>query len=160
MAKKSDDSSFKIVDRRPFAADGSARSEPPEVTTERPTSARKPEAEAPVSDAPKDSAELEPREDFSFEGGAEAGDYSGFETLVSYLGTTAMFQLGLVAGPTGQRLPADLLNARSTIDMLEVLEHKTRGNLTPDEGRLLEDVLYELRLAFVEVERRAGAKPK
>jgi len=93
------------------------------------------------------------------EGGAESGDYSGFETLVSYLGTTAMFQMGLVAGPGGQRIPADLTNARNTIDMIEVLERKTRGNLTPDESRLLEDVLYELRLAYVEVERR-GARPK
>ena len=44
--------------------------------------------------------------------------------------------------------------------MLEVLELKTRGNLTSDEARLLEDVLYELRMAFVEVQKRSAARPK
>lgn len=172
MPDEKEDTGFKVVDRRPFASDGSVRSEPNAASEETPGSQATPAASAwtgPAAEpsgrgpAREESAEppgaLESREDFGMEGGAEAGDYSGFETLVSYLGTTAMFQMGLVAGPGGQRIPADLINARNTIDMIEVLERKTRGNLTPDESRLLEDVLYELRLAYVEVERR-GARPK
>jgi hypothetical protein len=95
-----------------------------------------------------------------FETGFDLGDrqepLSGFDTLVSYLGTTAMFQLGLMAGPSGERIPADLANARQTINMLEVLEQKTEGNLTREEGRLLDDVLYELRMAYVEVDKRTS----
>ncbi len=174
MADEKEDSGFKVVDRRPFAADGSARSEPAPATAE-PASQQTSEAARPAASGPaspadqagtesaraefEESAALESREDFGMEGGAEAGDYSGFETLVSYLGTTAMFQMGLVAGPGGQRIPADLINARNTIDMIEVLERKTQGNLTPDESRLLEDVLYELRMAYVEVERHT-TRPK
>ena len=174
MPDEKEDSGFKVVDRRPFAADGSVRSEPvaappvplePEPSEPPPSSAPGP-AKSPGPASPEspreeseESAALESREDFGLEGGAASGEYSGFETLVSYLGTTAMFQMGLVAGPGGQRIPSDLVNARNTIDMIEVLERKTRDNLTPDESRLLEDVLYELRMAYVEVERR-GARPK
>ena len=71
-----------------------------------------------------------------------------------------MFQLGLLPGPSGERIPLDLENARRTIDMLEVLRHKTQGNLTAEEAKLLEDVLYELRLSFVELERRRAQKAK
>lgn len=175
MPEEKEDTGFKVVDRRPFASDGSVRPEsnaapaeaPPQPASEAtpPAAASgpaRPAASPRTGPAGEESGEpeaLESREDFGMEGGAEAGDYSGFETLVSYLGTTAMFQMGLVAGPGGQRIPADLLNARNTIDMIEVLERKTRGNLTADESRLLEDVLYELRLAYVEVERR-GARAK
>jgi len=173
MPDEKEDSGFKVVDRRPFASDGSVRSEPAaasEAPLQRePSEPPAPAASGPASPGPaspesasqdsEESAALESREDFGLEGGAASGEYSGFETLVSYLGTTAMFQMGLVAGPGGQRIPSDLINARNTIDMIEVLQRKTSGNLTPDESRLLEDVLYELRMAYVEVERR-GARPK
>ena len=71
-----------------------------------------------------------------------------------------MFQLGLLPGPGGERLPVDLANARMTIDLLDVLQEKTAGNLTEDESRLLDEVLYELRLSFVEVQKRATQTPK
>jgi Domain of unknown function (DUF1844) len=158
MPNEKEESGFKVVDRRPFASDGSVREEPPGAPPASPPSGATHSPE-PARAAPPEAETLESREDFGLEGGAEAGEYSGFETLVSYLGTTAMFQMGLVAGPGGQRIPADLVNARNTIDMIEVLERKTQGNLTPEESRLLEDVLYELRMAYVEVERRA-ARPK
>jgi hypothetical protein len=87
-------------------------------------------------------------------------DSSGFETLVSYLSTTAMFQLGLIAGPSGEHIPADMPNAKRTLDLLEVLQEKTRGNLSANESRLLEDVLYELRVSFVEMQKRQTRKSK
>ncbi|MBZ5565304.1 MAG: DUF1844 domain-containing protein, partial [Acidobacteriia bacterium] len=49
---------------------------------------------------------------------------------------------------------------RRTIELLEVLQRKTRGNLTPDELRLLEDVLYELRMSYLEIEKRQARKQK
>ena len=69
-----------------------------------------------------------------------------------------MFQMGLIAGPGGKPIPSDMANARRTIDMLEVLQQKTRGNLTPEETQLLEDVLYELRMTFVEMNKRQARK--
>ena len=80
-----------------------------------------------------------------------------FHTLVSYLATTVMFQLGLLAGPSGERIPLDLANARRTLDLLDILQEKTRGNLTTEEAKLLDDVLYELRLSFLEIQK--GGSP-
>ena len=83
-----------------------------------------------------------------------------FEMLVSYLSTTVMFQLGLLPGPGGERIPPDLPNARRTIDLLGVLEQKTRGNLAPEEAQLLDDVLADLRMGYVETENRLAKKRK
>ncbi len=91
-------------------------------------------------------------------GEAIHGEPSGFETLVSYLSTTTMFQVGLLAGPGGERIPPDMTNAQRTIDLLAVLQEKTRGNLNADEARLLDDVLYELRMTFLELQKRMARK--
>jgi Domain of unknown function (DUF1844) len=157
---KHEGSGFKVVDRRSFSTDGSLREEPREAPAPPPKVGPKVErpAESPASAARTEAGPetLELPEDFGAPGNVDPG----FETLVSYLGTTAMFQLGMMAGPGGERIPADLTSAHHTIDMLEVIDRKTSGNLTPDEGRLLEDVLYELRIAFIEVEKRATSRAK
>ena len=152
-------SGFKVVDRRSFATDGSLREEPreapaPPSKVERPAESPSTPSATRADARPEETLELP--EDFGAPGNVD----QGFETLVSYLGTTAMFQLGMMAGPGGERIPGDLTSAHHTIDMLEVIERKTRGNLTPDEGRLLEDVLYELRIAFIEAEKRATSRAK
>jgi hypothetical protein len=51
-------------------------------------------------------------------------------------------------------------NAKRTVDLLEVLQEKTKGNLSASESRLLEDVLYELRMSFVEMQKRQARKSK
>lgn len=81
-------------------------------------------------------------------------DFSGF--LLS-LGTSALYHLGLVADPqTGKRGEKNVPVARHTIDTLELLEEKTRGNLSADEAALLRNLLTDLRMRFVESTR--GAK--
>jgi len=146
MAKQEESSSgFRVVDRRPFAADGSRKEG---------IAAEESKGEAA---APERSTEGEPR---SEPYGPYEAESSGFETLVSYLSTTAMFQLGLIPGPSGERIPADLPNAQRTVDLLEVLREKTQGNLTASESRLLDDVLYELRMSFVEIQKRQAQKRK
>jgi hypothetical protein len=139
-------SGFRVVDRRPFAADGSRKEDiPPEE--------KKVEA-APARDRGTPSEpQSEPRSPYDDES-------PGFETLVSYLSTTAMFQLGLIPGPSGEHIPADIPNAKRTVDLLEVLQEKTQGNLTANESRLLDDVLYELRMSFVELQKRQARKSK
>lgn len=75
-----------------------------------------------------------------------------FSTFVLSLGTSALYHLALVddpesgASPVGKNLPL----ARQAIDTLAMIEDKTRGNLEPDEEKLLASVLYELRVKFVE----------
>ncbi len=145
--EKSEPSSFRVVDRRAFSADGTLR----EGVVKEEEKKRGPQPPPSSQSAPRTEAEPE-----EFPGEMPGG----FETLVSYLSTTAMFQLGLLAGPSGERIPADLVNVRRTIDLLDVLQQKTQGNLTPEESRLLEDVLYELRMSFVEVEKRQAKRAR
>ena len=77
-----------------------------------------------------------------------------FAALAISLAHSALYHLGLVPDPqTGQKGQRDVALARQTIDTIEMLEEKTRGNLTPDEARLLEDLLYDLRMRFVEASK-------
>ncbi|MHA7838109.1 MAG: DUF1844 domain-containing protein [bacterium] len=77
-----------------------------------------------------------------------------FSTFVLSLGTTALYQMGLVADPaTGESGEADLLVAQQTVDTLEMLLEKTRGNLDENERKLIDSLLYELRMRFVEIRR-------
>ena len=76
-----------------------------------------------------------------------------FSTFVVSLSTSALYHMGLVPEPEGGAPAApDLPLARQTIDILEILQQKTRGNLDAEEAHLLESLLYELRMRFVEVQ--------
>lgn len=78
-----------------------------------------------------------------------------FSTFLVSLASSAMAHLGLTdePGSKGPRV-VDLELARQTIDLLGVLEQKTKGNLDEDEARLLETLLTELRVQFVTVKRQ------
>jgi hypothetical protein len=75
-----------------------------------------------------------------------------FEHLVQQFYVSAMIQMGAGA-QEGQRPRVDILGARQTIDLLGILAEKTRGNLTEAEDRTLETVLFEVRMAFLELTR-------
>jgi hypothetical protein len=84
-----------------------------------------------------------------------------FERLVQSIYMTTLMQLG-GATPEGEQPRVDILGARQSIDMLGILEQKTKGNLTSDEARLLDGAVFELRMAFLEITqalaRSAAAK--
>jgi hypothetical protein len=73
-----------------------------------------------------------------------------FENLVQQFYVSAMIQMGAGA-QEGQRPRVDILGARTTIDLLGVLAEKTRGNLTEAEENILQSVLFEVRMAFLEL---------
>ena len=73
-----------------------------------------------------------------------------FEKFIASLYMTALMQLGLAA-PQGEKPAVDLIGARQTIDTLSMLQDKTKGNLTPAEENMLQNLLYELRMAYLEV---------
>lgn len=83
--------------------------------------------------------------------GAQALPRIDFATFVLSLSQTALVHLGDAPDPGGGAPGRDLDLARQTIDILEVLEAKTRGNLTGDEERVLSAALYDLRMRYVEV---------
>jgi hypothetical protein len=74
----------------------------------------------------------------------------GFEQLVQQIYVSAMIQMG-AGTQEGQRPRVDILGARTTIDLLGVLAEKTRGNLTEAESSMLQPVLFEVRMAFLEL---------
>ena len=80
-----------------------------------------------------------------------------FLDMVGLFGTQAMIALGKLANPATGKAEKNLPAARLFIDTLEMLEHKTKGNLNSDETKVLQATLTDLRLMFVE-ESREGQK--
>ena len=74
-----------------------------------------------------------------------------FGTFMLSRGTQVLVALGLVPNPMTQEIEHDIVGAKQTIDILEILEEKTRGNLDKDEESLMKDLLYDLRMRYVEV---------
>lgn len=74
----------------------------------------------------------------------------GFLDILNMLGMQAMIGLGGYQGPSGERMPPNPALAKHHIDLLEVLEKKTAGNLTDDETKTLNTLLYELRMQYVQ----------
>jgi len=73
-----------------------------------------------------------------------------FESLIQQFYLSAMIQMG-AGTQEGQRPRVDILGARTTIDLMGVLAEKTKGNLTEAEGKMLQTVLFECRMAFMEL---------
>lgn len=74
--------------------------------------------------------------------------------LANTLATQAMGAMGLIADDKGEPIPANFDFARHFIDMLDVLEQKTKGNVTDEEAAFLKEALHQLRLAFVAVSKK------
>jgi hypothetical protein len=82
-----------------------------------------------------------------------------FEKFAASLYMSALMQLGLAA-PQGGKPQVDLIGARQTIDILGILKDKTKSNLTPAEENMLQNVLYELRMAYLEVTNLIANPPE
>jgi len=81
-----------------------------------------------------------------------------FSTHVMSLASTALIAIGKMPAPDGQQLPIDLETGKHLIDVLGMLEQKTKGNLEESETKLLQSLLYDLRVAFVDAQQAHGAK--
>jgi hypothetical protein len=76
-----------------------------------------------------------------------------FTAFVLSLATTAAVHFGDIADPsTGQRLEPNLVGAGQMIEIIAMIQEKTEGNLSEPEAKLLEDLLYELRMRFVDAQ--------
>ena len=92
--------------------------------------------------------EAQKQQEGSRRGPLPPGDFTG---LVSMLFTQTLFSLGIIQAKGEEKRPADLGLAKYNIDLLEMLEEKTKGNLRDDEMKLLAHTLDELRMAYVKV---------
>jgi hypothetical protein len=82
---------------------------------------------------------------------------TSFSALVLSLAAAALAYMGKGILPGTEKTEANLPLAKQTIDTIDTLKSKTAGNLTPDESKLLDDLLYELRLAYVQTDTVAPA---
>jgi hypothetical protein len=129
---------IKIIDRRRFDSSGSERED--NKTEQAP--------EMSKAQSPKEEPVQNKRE--------KPEDGISFSSLVMSLATQCLMQLGEMDSQGGLAVPVDLDGAKQTIEILGMLEKKTKGNLSKDEEQLLEEVLHNLRLSFVKVAQRRG----
>jgi len=79
---------------------------------------------------------------------------ASFPSLILTLGTGALQHMGLVENPLTGKTEKDMKLAKHTIDMLDMLKKKTKGNLRKEEEKLLEELLYDLRMKYVKAKGR------
>ena len=153
--------SLKVKDRRKFNLDGTLREGYEEEKTEeapRPTAPKAPEA-APATVAAGAEAEADDASDAAEEiPGAD--DPTSFVNFLSTLATNAAVSLGMMAHPTTGKPQADLDGAKYWIDILAMLRDKTKGNLHPQEAKLVDGLISDFRMQYVELMRAYEAKLK
>lgn len=139
MSEKANQEKVKVTDRRRFSSDG----EPIETAPEPKSTEEKPPAEKA---AEKTAEKISTEGDRPQSTPPPAPPPAKFETLIVLLSVEVQAALGLVAP---ESLAPDLPLAQHMIDLLAVLQEKTKGNLTLEEQRLLENTLTELRFRYV-----------
>jgi hypothetical protein len=72
-----------------------------------------------------------------------------FTNLIISLSTSALIQLGEIQDPMSQQSAKNIPLAKQTIDLIGMLKEKTRGNLVPEEEKILDNILYDLRMRYV-----------
>jgi hypothetical protein len=150
--KKQEESSFRVIDRRPFTNDGELRQEfVAEQEREAQQEAKK-EAVAQVPAAPVPAGETKTSP-------ADTPKRSApFENLIRMLGSNGAMVLGAYTDPrTGQPV-IDPEAARELIDMLDAMHEKTKGNLAPEEDSLLLDLVGKLKMTYLEVNQALAAQ--
>ena len=145
MSEHKQDEGFKVIDRRPFTAEGEIRKE---VVEEQEREAKREEvkekavaaekAAVPAADTPKKLA--------------------AFENLVRMIGSNAAMVLGAYADPRTGEPVIDPDAARELIDMLDALHVKTKGNLAPEEDSMILDLLGKLKMTYLEINKAMAAQ--
>ncbi|HSF57624.1 MAG TPA: DUF1844 domain-containing protein [Candidatus Binatia bacterium] len=135
--EKREGKGFTVQDRRRFSETGEARETPEESQG------------FTIADQSKDS---EPRN--KTESSQEPLPEINFSTFVISLSTQALMHLGEIANPLSGKSEVDVPVAKQMIDILGMLQEKTRGNLDDGEARLMEDLLFDLRMKYVEAVKK------
>ena len=145
-----EDEGFKIQDKRRFDESGNRKDSDGNANEN--VSSAEPSQEASPTDGIEKEVDTSSQEQFVMKDSPEDSgahppiDYSSF---VLSLATQAMVQLGEMDPPPGVEIPKNRQAAKHSIDVLEMLSVKTRGNLSEAEQRLTEEILHSLRIGFV-----------
>ncbi|HEX9264214.1 MAG TPA: DUF1844 domain-containing protein [Candidatus Binatia bacterium] len=136
--KQAEGKGFTVQDRRRFSPDtGEVRKEAPEESE----AARGAEQKTQSAGGSHDAKE-------------EALPEINFSTFVISLSTQALMHLGEIANPISEKVEIDVPVAKQMIDILAMLKDKSRGNLNASEDRLMEDILFDLRMKYVEAVKK------
>ena len=162
---------FKVTDRRLFNADGTPREIAPEEEKPKPT-AEAPQASAAAAAAPeaaatqpRPAAEPTAREVNQQQSEPDADELSaledpaGFVSFIMSIASNAASSLGMMEHPVTHSREVNLDVAKHWIDVLGMLETKTRNNLLPQEEKILEGLLADLRMQYVSLTGSAAANP-
>ena len=139
MAEEEKGKGFTVQDRRRFSPDGGEAGESAATSAE--TAEHQTKESASQSESARQSAQ-EPLPEISF------------STFVISLSTQALMHLGEIASPLTGKVETDILVAKQMIDILGMLQEKTKGNLSSGEERLMEDLLFDLRMKYVEAVKK------
>jgi hypothetical protein len=142
MPEEKEDKGFKVIDRR-----GQEEEPSPPPSPQTPGA---PPVGATAGQGPPSPGEAPPKPPQEELRGAEAkAGVPRFLDLVQSLQVGAMAGLGMLQGPDGKRSPVDLPAAKDAIDLLGILQEKTKGNLTKEEEEVLREGLYHLRMGYM-----------
>ncbi len=152
---------FKVDDRRRFSPEGELKPEH-RGADEKPTSPQTAEpAGASEQKAASARSVRQSAEAASAAAGAGAPGYDAseaaeitFSTFIVGLSTQALFHLGEIPDPVTGEHARDLTGAQQLIDILGMLQEKSRGNLEPGEQSLIQAILFDLRMKYVEIARQ------
>ena len=174
--KNEEQPNFKVTDRRLFNTDGSPRDLPPEEKPE-PQATVAAEAQAPAVEAEAPAAAAEPAqapavsesiidepdgdgdEELTEEEIASAQDPASFLNFLMSIASNAASALGMMEHPVTHQRDVDIELGKHWIDVLGMLEKKTRGNLSSQEQKMLTGLLSDLRMQYVSLVN-ATTKPK
>ncbi len=156
---------FKVTDRRLFNPDGSPRDLLPEEKTEQaPTIlAETPSGKVPEPQTGKSESRKNAPSAFEDERGpdadlADADDPASFVNFVMSIASNAASSLGMIEHPVTNQREVDLQLGKHWIDVLGMLQQKTRGNLVSQEQQILEGLLADLRMQYVSLSNSSSAK--
>ncbi len=124
--EKDQEKTFTVRDKR-FSATKEEKEEP--------KAGQEPKAEEPPRAEPSEKEEALPEVDFN--------------SFIFSLSTSVLIQLGEIEDPFTQKEAKNLPLAKQTIDLIGMLKEKTKGNLTPQEEKLIENILYDLKMRYV-----------
>jgi hypothetical protein len=150
-----EDSTFRVIDRRPFTSEGELR---PDVVAEQEKENRREETKRDETKAKAGEGLTAATEKPAVPAADAPKRAPAFENLIRMIGSNAAMVLGAYADPrTGQPV-IDPEAARELIDMLDALHEKTKGNLAPEEDGLLLDLLGKLKMTYLEINQAMAAE--
>jgi Domain of unknown function (DUF1844) len=160
---------YKVTDRRLFNADGSPREvpaeerplptpEPPVIPVEAATP--QPEVAAAAPETPPPNQPADSAADQLTDELPDADDPTSFANFIMSIASNAASTLGMMEHPVTGKREVDLELGKHWIDILGMLEKKTKGNLLPQEHQILESLLADLRMQYVSLSNATPAPPR